>query len=211
MNRITYKCLALLFSFSTLIACKSNMSVCQYVNRNTGMDTTISMKVFPCGRFDDFCFEVRLSFFREFIPRSNTSSFWSDGDHVYYFPYEDGYFPATIYINDCYLTYNNNVGKMVKVLDSSSHSERFAYHYSFYLHSAKFDSSACIIEPAFMVCEGSNFDLKMDRGVVVDSALRYWKDIRNGWISYGYYGVRQDDVQLFDSMLNSLSITSMHK
>ncbi len=210
MNNVIFKCLTLLFSFSALIACKSNRSISQYANIKEVMDTTVSMEVFPFGLFDDSCFEIRINFFREFIPRSNTYSFWSDGDHVYYFPYEDGYFPATIYINDCYLSYSNNVGKMHECLDSSF-SERFSSHYLSNYHLAKIDSTACITEPAFMVCEGSNFDLKMDRGVVVDSALRYWKDIRNGWISYGYYGVQKKDVQIFDSMLNSLSITPIHK
>ena len=37
-----------------------------------------------------------------------------------------------------------------------------------------------------------------------DSIELYWKDIRDGYISYGYYNAYREDIPMLDSLLNSI-------
>jgi len=158
---------------------------------------------------------VSIKLLKPYIVSGNTSPYWSDGDHVFYFPSDrdtislpnNGYFPSNIYVNDCYLNYGNNDENIRSFMTYSIVQERFSEDYWNSMLLAKYDTSIRLIEPSYLKCQGTHYVLQMNKNnVVVDSVMKFWKDVRSGWFSYGYWGVDEQDVPLFDSMLNSITI-----
>lgn len=105
--------------------------------------------------------------------------------------------PTTIYFNYDYGHYTPNYEHFPQ--NDSIINERFSESYRY---KALFTGELYENRPPYMILQGTETIIFHKHKL--DSIKLYWKDIRDGFISYGYSWAYEEDVPMLDSLLNSI-------